>query len=139
MVRLFPALFSTIAATVILSGFLLPGELLTSLLESAVASVFSLANIFFYFDSGYFSGDSYDKPLLHLWSLGVEEQFYLIFPLLAFFLVFIRRFWAILLLLAMIAGGAWCSQYFIGRDPDAAFYLMPLRMFQFLLGALGNL
>ena len=50
--------------------------------KSSIAQALLSANIFFWLDTGYFDGESNLKPLLHTWSLAVEEQFYLFFPLL---------------------------------------------------------
>lgn len=86
--RLFPALFCMLLATLVAGTFLLAPEPLEALGESSLFAVFSLSNLLFYSQSGYFDSDSIQKPLLHTWSLGVEEQFYLFWPLFLF-LIFI--------------------------------------------------
>ena len=80
--RLFPALFVMIAATAIPSlHYLLPSER-TEFFRSIAAVVTFTSNFFFYFQTGYFDHAAVEKPLLHTWSLAVEEQFYLTLPLL---------------------------------------------------------
>ena len=78
--RLFPALFVMIAATAIPSlHYLLPSER-TEFFRSIAAVVTFTSNFFFYFQTGYFDHAAVEKPLLHTWSLAVEEQFYLTLP-----------------------------------------------------------
>lgn len=78
--RLFPVLFTVIFVTVIFGSFILDETANSRLALSAIAGTFFTANIFFMYhlDTGYFAPDTAHEPLLHLWSLGVEEQFYLI-------------------------------------------------------------
>jgi len=80
--RLLPALFVTVLFTIIFFkvgiGY---SDDFFNLLKSSIATLFSVSNVFFYTESGYFSDSSLAKPLLHTWSLGVEEQFYLFFPI----------------------------------------------------------
>lgn len=78
--RLFPALAIVLAVTLVLGGILLLPDELTRLGKHTVAAAAFLANIAFWRESGYFDTDAEFKPLLHLWSLGIEEQFYLIWP-----------------------------------------------------------
>ncbi|MCP4468852.1 MAG: acyltransferase [Halieaceae bacterium] len=77
------------------------------------------------------------KPLLHTWSLGVEEQFYLFWPALIMLLLTLRKRvpFGVSLTLITLAGAALCIGYST-VDPSAAFYLLPFRVFQFSLGAL---
>jgi peptidoglycan/LPS O-acetylase OafA/YrhL len=86
--RILPALVVVYLFCVVVgAAILLPidfNELLTSLAASAAFA----SNIFFYTTSGYFDGPAFEKPLLHTWSLSVEEQFYLVWPLLCLILLF---------------------------------------------------
>ena len=82
--RIFPALMAMLAVTFILGlRYCLPGEL-DDLARSTMGAALSVSNIYFWITSGYFSGDELSKPLLHTWSLAVEEQFYLVWPLFLF-------------------------------------------------------
>ena len=80
--RLFPALVFVLFLTTVAAIFLLAPENLVQYGGSLAASAFSVSNILFWFESGYFDTASHLKPLLHTWSLSVEEQFYLVWPLL---------------------------------------------------------
>jgi hypothetical protein len=100
----------------------------------------SLANVYFYLhqDTGYFAAASSDIPLLHLWSLGVEEQFYIIWPVLLILVYRLPR--AKLLFFAGAALTAVASfvlgQVIFKRDPSFAYYMLPTRAGELLLGAL---
>jgi peptidoglycan/LPS O-acetylase OafA/YrhL len=84
ILRIMPALFSTIILTAFASYFIFMPEELIKTGKSGLAAIFSLANIYFWQNMGYFDGASIEKPFLHTWSLSVEEQFYLLFPLCMF-------------------------------------------------------
>jgi peptidoglycan/LPS O-acetylase OafA/YrhL len=133
--RLFPALFFTLSLSLAAGYFLLSPSNLESLARSCFGSVFFFANISFWKEIGYFDMESAFKPLLHIWSLSLEEQFYFIWPLLLFgAFVFFRRKLPLLLigllLLSLLLRTA-CIPY----HPGAVFYLLPFRFFEFLLGA----
>ena len=137
VVRLAPAyftvlLFSTVAALV----WMLPGELLGYARSMAASSLF-LANFYMWKEvGGYFGASPESAPLLHLWSLAVEEQFYLFWPAL---LLIVHRLlsgrWISWLLLLVIAAGAVASQFGVERHPAAAYYLLPTRFFELAMGA----
>ena len=142
--RLFPALMVVVLVTLLLGAiWLLPvfGEQ-TKLAKSAIATSIYLSNFYFWkFTGNYFDGPAELEPLLHTWSLAVEEQFYLFWPLLIIGVVaFCRpdspRFrrnvgLAMLVLLVLSLGvSVWSTE----NHPRAAYYLMPSRAWQFAVG-----
>jgi peptidoglycan/LPS O-acetylase OafA/YrhL len=133
--RLFPALFVLLAACFAAGAALLtPGDF-SELARTAASTVFFVSNIAFYQLSGYFDGASEDKPLLHTWSLAVEEQFYILYPLL---LAFLWRFFQKRLLLILLIGTALAfavSVWGAYEHANAAFYLTPFRAFELAIGA----
>ncbi len=134
--RLLPAVLATVLATALASVIVLQPAMMASFAKSALAAVFSAANFIFYFESGYWDGSADLKPLLHLWSLGVEEQFYLFWPALVVLLCKAPdRIYRVGLLLIFIASLGACVAY-TAVDSAASFYLLPFRVWQFALGAL---
>ena len=138
--RLFPALFLFLTLTyVFVRLFFLPTDL-GSFENSLIASYTFWANFFFWRDGGYFGGNDQLKPLLHIWSLSVEEQFYLFFPLLLLFLIGLSRkikysVAAGVVLITTLSFILWLFFIYIsGHNP--AFFLLPTRVWQFGLGAL---
>ena len=135
--RLLPAILATVAITTAASVVLLQPQMLELFAKSAIASVFSLANFVFYFESGYWDSSAELKPLLHLWSLGIEEQFYLFWPLILLGLFhFGRSSYIVGLLLLFGLSLAACIAY-TPIDSAATFYLIPFRAWQFCLGVLA--
>ncbi|MEH6588530.1 MAG: acyltransferase family protein [Halioglobus sp.] len=112
---------------------LLPYEYAMLGKQSAASSAF-VPNILFWSEAGYFDSDSKLKPLLHLWSLGVEEQFYLLWPLA---LVVAAR-WPIkaAYLIASLALLSFCLSLLFADDKAASFFLPQFRVWELLLGAL---
>ncbi len=130
--RLLPVLLLVCAASVPFAwALLLPGAL-RDFGQSLVAGPLFLSNFLFWHEAGYFAGPSAEKPLLHLWTLGVEGQFYLTMALIVLGL---RRgimpvLWGLLAVsFTLSLWGSWAA-------PGAAFYLLPFRMWEFLAGAL---
>ncbi|MEQ8517143.1 MAG: acyltransferase, partial [Chromatocurvus sp.] len=135
--RLLPPLIATVFATTLACAAILEPYDMIAYGRSAVAALFSVSNILFFSEAGYWDTASELKPLLHTWSLGLEEQFYLLWPALIVGLLAWRgpRGIALPLLCIAVAGAALCIAY-TAVDAAAAFYLLPFRVFQFALGAL---
>src|SRR4029077_5120585 len=134
--RLFPALYVMLAVVLASGAILLPPQALKELGHTAVSTVFFVSNFDFDRMSDYFAGDSQLKPLLHTWSLAVEEKFYLFFPL---FLALLWRYWRkfyrpIIFIVAVLSLviSVWATK----RHPAAAFFLAPSRFFELMIGSL---
>ncbi|WP_417310456.1 acyltransferase family protein [Devosia sp.] len=140
--RILPALLTMLVATMIAGWFLLLPNELQSLGEQAGLASVGLSNFLFYSIVDYFHPDATLKPLLHTWSLGVEEQFYLLWPALVVVTWKLSRGSraAVLALIALIGAGSYAlalSQSV--AHPDEAFYLLHTRAFELALGGLGCL
>jgi len=135
--RLFPAMFATLAATFVASLFVLSPLHLEELSLSLVHTLFSLSNVLFWQLSGYFDIGSEVKPLLHTWSLGVEEQFYLVWPVSVVLAFRFRHRRGVLALIGTVGVASLvAAEIAAGRAPDAAFFLTPFRMCELALGGL---
>ncbi|MCA1439872.1 acyltransferase [Ensifer sp. IC4062] len=133
--RLAPALlFVCAVCTAFALLWMLPREL-NNFGKGLYATSLLASNIQLWDQTGYFSPDTDHMPLLHMWSLAVEEQFYLIFPLL---LIALRRFCAAHVLAVILATSALsfgATQVLARLDPSANFYLLPSRFWELGLGA----
>ena len=136
--RLLPALFATLIFTLLLSFLVFPPDHSFRLAIVAILSVFSLSNFLFWSELGYFDTAAHLKPLLHTWSLAVEEQFYLIWPALlalCFSAKKRRVFWPAIFVLAILS--LLLAQTVQSVNPGAAFFLTPFRIFEFCIGAMA--
>ncbi len=136
IVRILPALLTMMTVTLVLGCvLLLPNQLRDLGRSTAATSVFG-SNVYFYLTSDYFAAASDAKPLVHTWSLAVEEQFYLLYPLLLWSLRGVSRHrlaWILGgLALVSFAVGGWLAMY----QPSAGFFLLPARVWELSLGAL---
>jgi peptidoglycan/LPS O-acetylase OafA/YrhL len=132
--RIFPALIVVLCVTLVLGWLWMLPAAYAQLSSDVFASAAFLANIALLLQSGYFDIESARKPLLHLWSLGIEEQFYLFWPLL---LMLVARARLNLLAVAAVIGIAsfLLNVALIGSHPVATFYLPFTRAFELLAGA----
>ncbi len=135
--RILPALnvvliFSTIAAFIFM-----PSKLLISYSQSLISVVTFLSNVFFYWTSGYFATASDEKPLLHTWSLAVEEQYYIFFPILLAMLWYLGKKRLIIIILSLSTASLLLSQYLsLKQEIDANFYLIFSRAWELFAGSL---
>jgi peptidoglycan/LPS O-acetylase OafA/YrhL len=138
--RIAPALFVVLAASLAYGYFTLLPETFLRLAEQVAASAFGAANFYYLMHSGYFDPSSETQPMLHMWSLSVEEQFYLFWP------VIIALCWKsagrnarslTISILTVIFGTSLAASIYLTKvDQSLAFYLMPTRAWELALGAL---
>ncbi len=137
--RILPALTAMVAATLLVGNLLLADSGRVDLGRSAIATALFSSNILFFLQAGYFDGPAEMKPLLHTWSLAVEEQYYIFFPLL---LILIARFSKrrYLAWLAGLGALSLLACIVVTRiDASAAFYLIPTRAWELFLGSILSL
>ena len=115
--------------------WMLPDEL-RDFAESLVAVSLFASNFLFWMESGYFDQAAGLKPLLHTWSLAIEEQFYLFFPLLLLLFRRLRRSGVALLLITISASSFVLAEELSGSAPSTSFYLLPTRIWELGAGAL---
>jgi len=135
--RILPALFAMLLICLIVAIRVLPPDMFVDLSRSTLATILFASNIwFFHTSSDYFAADADLNPLLHTWSLGVEEQFYILFPVLLWWLWSrpnkIRRMTIAGMTLISFIVSVWATQTY----PLANFYLLPMRAWELGLGIL---
>ena len=137
--RILPAAFSVIIITVILAQYLFLPEDAIQVAKSGFWSALSLPNVYFwkFQDTSYFAASSYTIPLLHYWSLGVEEQFYLIWPLVILVLLGrIPKVAFIVLIVFIIVLSASIAEWLISTHHSFVYYMLPTRAGELLVGGL---
>ncbi len=138
--RIIPALVVVTALTLPFAWWLMLPDDLENHGQAIVATMASMNNVLLWFTSDYFSLESEYKPLVHTWSLGVEEQYYLIVPLiLALAIRFGRRNAAILLLSLASVASLGLAEWLRHVEPNANFYLLPSRFWELGLGGIAAL
>jgi peptidoglycan/LPS O-acetylase OafA/YrhL len=134
--RIFPALFAMFAVCGMCSLALnFPSEV-ENIGKSIVASILFLSNVQFFYSSDYFDQKMEMNPLLHTWSLSVEEQFYIFFPLLLLALRPLKHSTRIILISIMALVSFAYSTWMVQANSTAAFYLVQFRAWELLIGSL---
>ncbi|WP_053150875.1 acyltransferase family protein [Pseudomonas sp. P97.38] len=137
--RIVPALATVVLASVIAGAFILSPVDLTRLNVSALFSLLGVSNIYIWMKYGnYFAADAREAPLLHTWSLGIEEQFYVVWPLLVLTLYRLAPRYVPVVLGVGLVAAIGLSEYATNVFVTASYYLLPTRFFELMLGgALG--
>lgn len=134
--RILPALFLMLAVSLLLAYAMLNPADLRDYAKSLLGSVLFLANITAYMQSGYFDAASDIKPLMHLWSLAIEEQYYVLFPVLLAFLWRRGRFALVGVIVLLCGLSVWTAEIKLNRDPSIAFFYLHSRAWELGVGAL---
>jgi peptidoglycan/LPS O-acetylase OafA/YrhL len=133
--RLLPALVAMLASTQLVALLLLQPQEVAALSRSVMAATTWLSNIYFWRNTGYFGEVASAQPLLHTWSLAVEEQFYLLFPLLLLIALARSSRPRHRLVLVLTCGCAALSLWASIKHPSANFFVLPFRAWELLAGA----
>ena len=134
--RLFPALFAMLLVSMVVGTIILLPQDFTFMSRNAFGAAAFVSNIAYWTQTGYFEGDAKVRVLLHTWSLAVEEQLYIVYPLM---LMLVIRKWAAqlrLIIFSLAALSFGFCMLMTSVDQSTAFYLTPFRAWEFLIGAL---
>jgi peptidoglycan/LPS O-acetylase OafA/YrhL len=133
--RLLPASLIMMTSVFVVFSMVYPSSLFQDVGKSIVAQLFFSSNMYFWSGSGYFEVDSSLKPLLHTWSLSVEEQFYLIFPFYLFFLNRLAPSLVPVVTLILTISSLVLAVVLYNYEPSGAFYWLPTRSWELGIGA----
>ncbi|MAI90024.1 acyltransferase family protein [Ponticaulis sp.] len=134
--RLYPALIAMLVLSCIAAAFIYDAQKMADFGGSALHALFGLSNFFFYFNADYFDVEASSRPLLHTWSLAVEEQFYIFWPLLLFVIIKLPAKLRVAALVLVILASAAFGEWQVRVDQSAAFYLLPARIAELAIGGL---
>lgn len=133
--RIFPALILVLFSCLAFGGFVLLADEYQQLGGHVAGGAGFFSNFVLWNEAGYFDNASDTKPLLHLWSLGIEEQYYILWPLLLF--IAWKRHRNFLTLVALIATASFLvNLYSVGGHPEAAFYSPLSRFWELMIGSI---
>lgn len=134
--RIFPPLFTVIIISLPFAWWLMTPDQMQDFSQSIVATSLFLSNYFFFLKTGYFEQNAYLLPLLHTWSLAVEEQYYVLFPLLMFVLYRDRRSFLLFVLTTLLISSFLLSIHWGETYPMRNFFMLPTRGWELLSGAI---
>ena len=135
--RILPALFFIMLCCIPVAWLTMAPHQMKDFSQSLLAATAFASNIFFYTETDYFNDFAHTSPLLHTWSLAIEEQFYVVFP---FFILGMRRYGRnpLVISIAIIAvSSLLLSEWGWRNEPVANFYLTPSRAWELMVGAMG--
>jgi peptidoglycan/LPS O-acetylase OafA/YrhL len=133
--RILPALFLVMLVCIPFASIWFFTNQIKDFSKSLVAVSVFASNILFWRESGYFDTAAELKPLLHTWSLAVEEQYYVLFPLFLMLFWKLGKRWIIVTLVLVFVASLALAQWGAYANPAAAFYLLPTRGWELLIGA----
>ncbi|MDH4318790.1 MAG: acyltransferase, partial [Desulfobulbaceae bacterium] len=134
--RILPAAFAVTVTFLIAGFYFLDYVSFKEYAGSLIANNFFLSNFFFYQHAGYFEGPSELKPLLHTWSLAVEEQYYLFFPVLMLFIAKRMKGRCLQMLAVLTLCSLAAAEVGMSLDKSAVFYMLPTRAWELLAGSI---
>lgn len=137
--RILPTALVVLLSTSIICLFLLISFDLLRYMNSLLSTLWFTANFYFWRTGGYFGSNDELKPLLHMWSLGIEEQFYLVFPVILFFIFKVAKSYRtqIIIIFSLIIASFSLNIYLLSLGLDnLTFFLLPTRVWEFFIGAL---
>ena len=137
--RILPALYLVVLVTIVGGWVWYRPSDYADLMASVAAVVGFVSNVLFYRTISYFSQDAEVIPLLHTWSLGVEEQFYVAFPLLFIAAAWLGRRWVVAALALVFLASLLLAQHQAGHISLFSYYLLPTRAWELMLGAFAAL
>src|SRR5579862_3732138 len=133
--RIFPALMLVLATCAVVGWFIMWAQPYAQFGQHIVAAVGFVLNFVLWREAGYFDTEAIRKPLLHLWSLSIEEQFYLVWPALLLFVS--KRGYSVLMVTVAIAAGSFLINVsWVTIHPVATFYMPFTRFWELMLGSL---
>lgn len=134
--RIFPALYFVVIVSVPIAWFWLDPFALKEFFQSVAATALFSSNVFFYLKTGYFDTAAELKPLLHTWSLAVEEQYYVLFPVVMLISWRFRMKVIYIIFVSTFLASLFIAQSLLESDPSASFFLLHARAWELLAGAI---